>query len=165
MEVSLLKTLAAKHKSTVSKMAKQFAGKAIDDKGKTIKCISVRVPRKEKPDRYTKFGGISLKPQPFAEIEDLPINQDRIFTHSELIQRLVADECELCGSRDRIEVHHIRKLADLKSQGRKAIPTWKQVMSARKRKTLMVCHYCHIAIHAGRPTRTRVQQDANLTEN
>jgi ferredoxin len=26
------------------------------------------------------------------------------------------------------------------------------MMAARQRKTLVVCHTCHVAIHAGRPT-------------
>jgi hypothetical protein len=40
------------------------------------------------------------------------------------------------------------------------IPIWKQIMIARKRKTLIVCRYCHTAIHAGQPTRTRGSQGA-----
>ncbi|WP_416212319.1 hypothetical protein [Nostoc sp. DedQUE09] len=30
---------------------------------------------------------------------------------SEVVQRLLAQECEICGATDNIEVHHIRKLA------------------------------------------------------
>jgi hypothetical protein len=159
MRGSLLRTLAGKHKSTPSMMVKRFAGKAITEKG-VVKCLSVTVERKDKPPLYTKFGGISLKTQPFKVIEDIPLDQDRTTVRTELIQRLEADECELCGSRDRVQVHHVRKLADLKGTGRKEIPIWKQIMIARKRKTLMVCHYCHVAIHAGRPTRTRRSQEA-----
>jgi hypothetical protein len=29
-------------------------------------------------------------------------------------------------------------------------------MAARQRKTLVTCHDCHVAIHAGRPARERV---------
>jgi group II intron reverse transcriptase/maturase len=159
MRGSLLKTLAGKHKSTSPMMAKRFAGRAITEKG-VVKCLAVTVKRKDKPPLYTKFGGISLKTQPFKEIEDIPTDQDRTTVRTELIQRLEADECELCGSRDRVQVHHVRKLADLKGTGRKEIPIWKQIMIARKRKTLMVCHYCHVAIHAGQPTRTRRSQEA-----
>jgi hypothetical protein len=152
MRKSLLKTLAGKHKSTVSKMAKRFAGKAITEKG-VVDCLAVKVMRNDKPPLYTQFGGISLARQPFAEIEDVPKDQDRITVRTELIQRLTADECELCGSRSDVEVHHVRKLADLKVKGRKEIPFWKQIMISRRRKTLVVCHYCHTAIHAGQPTR------------
>jgi len=163
MQTSMLRTLAAKHRSSVKKMARKFASKAINENG-TVRCYSVVIQRQEKPPLLARFGGISLKTQPFAEIEDDFTNQDRIITRNELIQRLKADECELCGSRDRIQSHHVRKLADLKVKGRKEIPTWKQVMIARKRKTLIVCHYCHVAIHAGRPTRTRQSQEVKIDE-
>ena len=48
-----------------------------------------------------------------------------------------------------IEVHHIRKLADLKTKGKSAPPVWVQIMAARQRKTLVVCRECHTAIHNG----------------
>jgi group II intron reverse transcriptase/maturase len=152
MRKSLLKTLAGKHKSTVSKMAKRFAGKAVTEKG-VVNCLAVKVMRKDKPPLYTQFGGLSLARQPYMTIDDVPKDQDRITVRTELIQRLTADQCELCGSTDRVQVHHVRKLADLKVKGQREIPFWKQIMISRKRKTLMVCHYCHTAIHAGQPTR------------
>ena len=68
---------------------------------------------------------------------------------TELIKRLLADTCELCGSTKNIEVHHIRKLADLKKPGQGEVPKWVELMSARKRKTLVVCRECHVAIHNG----------------
>ena len=66
-----------------------------------------------------------------------------------LNKRLTADTCELCGSSKDIEVHHIRKLADLKTKGKSAPPVWVQIMAARQRKTLVVCRECHTAIHNG----------------
>jgi hypothetical protein len=68
---------------------------------------------------------------------------------NELIARLLANFCEVCGSDDRINVHHMRKLKDLKVPGRRTPPVWKQIMAARRRKTLVVCHHCHVAIHNG----------------
>jgi group II intron reverse transcriptase/maturase len=163
MRISLLKTLANKHKSPVSKMAKRFASKAVTEDG-AVKCLRVIVRRLDKPPLVATYGGLSLKTQPFKVIEDLPVNQDRMISRNELIQRLMADECELCGSRDRVESHHVRKLADLKVKGRKEIPIWKQVMISRRRKTLIVCHYCHTAIHAGRPTRMRDSQEVRFRD-
>jgi RNA-directed DNA polymerase len=69
---------------------------------------------------------------------------------SEVVQRLLANECEICGATDNIEVHHIRKLADIKQKGRKERPEWMVKMSARKRKTLVVCRQCHEKIQYGR---------------
>ncbi len=67
-------------------------------------------------------------------------------------QRVLADRCELCGSKEKVEVHHIRKLADLEKPGRRAKPAWVKQMAARRRKTLIVCRKCHEAIHAGTST-------------
>jgi hypothetical protein len=37
---------------------------------------------------------------------------------SEVVHRLLAQECELCGSHQNVEMQHIRKLKDLKQKGR-----------------------------------------------
>ena len=50
---------------------------------------------------------------------DDDISHSRIWSkRSEVIERLLAQECELCGSTDKIEVHHIRKLADVEQKGK-----------------------------------------------
>jgi group II intron reverse transcriptase/maturase len=156
MEISLLKTLARKHKSTVRRMYHRFLGKVISKHG-VRKCLSVTIEREGKKPLYTQFGGISLEVEPFAEIEDVIIDQDRHAPRCELIDRLKRDICELCGSRKDVQVHHIRKLSDLKVKGRKEKPTWLKTMVAMKRKTLIVCRECHERIHAGRPTRTAIE--------
>src|SRR4051812_43169171 len=45
-------------------------------------------------------------------------------SRSELVQRLLADTCELCGSPHQVEGHHIRALKDLNPKGRKQLPEW-----------------------------------------
>jgi hypothetical protein len=102
-----------------------------------------------------RWGGLQLKRNLKATIQDLPTTRNYP-SRNELIKRLLADECEVCGPTQNIEVHHIRALKDLKDASRKEKPQWKQIMSERKRKTLMVCKDCHDAIHAGRPTKRRV---------
>jgi hypothetical protein len=74
---------------------------------------------------------------------------------SELLKRLLADTCELCEATENIEVHHIRKLADLDIEGRAEKPAWVKRMAARRRKTLVLCRNCHQAIHRGEPTGQR----------
>ena len=152
MKTSLLKTLANKHKTSVGKMSQKYEATISTPEG-TRKVLECRVKREGKPDRVARFGGIARKRQPTAVINDQPwmVFSKRV----ELLKRLEADECELCGSTDDVEVHHIRKLADLTKKGRKAKPRWVEVMVARRRKTLVVCRSCHEAIHAGRPTRQR----------
>ena len=87
------------------------------------------------------------KPDPRrSEVAEIP-NTLMYSNRTELLERLKANECELCGKETPCEVHHVRKLADLKG---KDLPMWKEVMLARRRKTLVVCHACHQGIHHGR---------------
>jgi hypothetical protein len=75
---------------------------------------------------------------------------------NELIHRLLVQCCQLCQARENLQVHHIRKLADLDRPGRPERPAWMHLMAMRRRKTLVVCQSCHQDIHAGRATtRTR----------
>jgi predicted HNH restriction endonuclease len=50
-----------------------------------------------------------------------------------------------------IHVHHVRKLADLTKPGQPQ-PAWAQLMTLKRRKTLVVCAACHEHIHARHPT-------------
>jgi group II intron reverse transcriptase/maturase len=149
MQVSLLKTLANKHQTTVNAMVRKYQALADTPYGKR-KCLRAVVQRGEgqKP-LVAQFGGIPLRRQKGAILEDQGPYHFLSDRRSELLQRLLADECELCGSTGQNEVHHIRRLADLKRKGRKEKPVWMQTMIARRRKTLIVCQSCHDAIHAG----------------
>ncbi|MGW1732124.1 HNH endonuclease [Streptomyces sp. NPDC001999] len=135
----MLKTLASKHRSTVMKMARKYKA-TIDTPDCPRKCFEVIVERGgEKKALVARFGGIRLKRQRTAAMADRePVKPNHIST-TELVKRLRADCCEICGSTSRIEVHHLRKLADLKQQGRAERPVWVKLMAMRRRKTLVVC--------------------------
>jgi hypothetical protein len=148
MQTSLLKTLAHKHKSCVKKMASKYVKSAQLPQGPR-KCVEVIVEREGKKPLVARFGGLSFERNSLAKIIDLPLGEKRP-PRSELLKRLLADTCELCGAEKDVEVHHIRALKDLRVNGKKELPLWIQVMSARKRKTLVVCHDCHRAIHRGK---------------
>ena len=53
--------------------------------------------------------------------------------------------CMLCGSNQSIEVHHIRKLSDIKHKNYLS-----DMMSRMNRKQIPVCKKCHIKIHQGK---------------
>ncbi|MCG9931906.1 reverse transcriptase/maturase family protein [Streptococcus suis] len=147
METSLLKTLAFKHKSSINKMLAKYKTTTTSTNGRTVPCLQVVVPREDKPPLVATWGGISLSHKKKAVIEDAPY---QVYGgRTELIKRLLANKCELCGSEENIEVHHIRKLADLNKHNGKLVPKWKEIMSARCRKTLVTCRDCHHAIHNG----------------
>ncbi|HEL1894412.1 TPA: reverse transcriptase [Streptococcus suis] len=147
METSLLKTLAFKHKSSINKMLAKYKTTTTSTNDRTVPCLQVVVPREDKPPLVATWGGISLSYKKKAVIEDAPY---QVYGgRTELIKRLLANKCELCGSEENIEVHHIRKLADLNKHNGKLVPKWKEIMSARCRKTLVTCRDCHHAIHNG----------------
>jgi hypothetical protein len=157
METSMLKTLAGKHKSTVTKMARKYRT-VIDTPAGKRTCFQVTIPRDHgRKALVARFGGIPLKRRRTAVLTDLsPVMAST--KRNELILRLLADRCEICGSRANIEVHHIRKLADLNRHDRPDKPAWVHLMAKRRRKTLIICRDCHEDTHAGRisaPTRHR----------
>jgi group II intron reverse transcriptase/maturase len=150
MKTSLLKTLASKHKGKVTEMVQRYQS-TVETPSGPLKCLEVTVKREDRKPLVARFGGIPLRRQRTAALIDQPflIFRDE---RNELIKRLLADRCELCGSSEQIDVHHIRKLADLKIKGQREKPVWVQRMAARRRKTLIVCRSCHQAIHTGKPT-------------
>ena len=151
MEWSLAKTLAGKHQTTCQKVFRRYKSTTQTEHGERA-CLKVVVQRGEgKRPLVAQFGGIPLKRKRQAILVDQKPQRYR-FNRNELITRLLAEECELCGSTMDIHVHHIRALRDLNVKGQKEKPKWIQVMAARRRKTLVVCRPCHTAIHAGRST-------------
>jgi group II intron reverse transcriptase/maturase len=154
MEEALTKTLANKFRTSVVTIYRRYKGTRTVD-GYTYKTLQVEVSTK-KGSRCIYWGAVPLKTvKPGTE----PINDSRdrermISSRTDLIQRLQAEECELCGSQEHCEVHHVRKLSDLKQRwrGKRERPAWVNRMIAMRRKTLVLCHECHADIHAGRPT-------------
>jgi|RhiMetdeSRZDD1v2_1073273.scaffolds.fasta_scaffold183259_1 group II intron reverse transcriptase/maturase len=133
---SFLATLAWKHNSSISKENARL---------RQGKDLTVHVSTKEgKPKRYTLFTLRDWKPpQPKDEVDNVPPTAHLRFGRSTLEQRLKANVCESCGKEGGyFEVHHVRKLKDL--QGRE---WWEQVMSYRKRKTMILCNECHVLLH------------------
>jgi hypothetical protein len=147
MRRSLLMTLANKHRSSVAKMARKFSVETPTLEGPR-KCIQLVIRREGKEPLVATFGGIPLTRKKDAVLID-EVVQLVFDPRTELIQRLRADRCEICESRDGVQVHHIRKLADLKKKGR-TLDLYQQVMAARRRKTLVLCRKCHADVHAGR---------------
>ncbi|MGO9104285.1 MAG: group II intron reverse transcriptase/maturase [Mycobacterium sp.] len=150
MLTSLLKTLAGKYDSTVSTMARKYAATIQTPHG-PYRCMQVRVARGERSKPLVAtFGGIPLKRQQNAVLRDRASFPTAV-RRKQLIQRLLAGQCELCGQADQVQVHQIRKLADLNKPGRPQ-PEWMQTMAKRRRKTLVVCATCHASIHHRQPT-------------
>jgi hypothetical protein len=148
MKTSMLKTLARRHRSTVTKMACKY--RAVTDTGQgPRRCFEAHVERHGRKPLVARFGGIPLRRQKRAVINDRPQGPARP-RRRELITRLLAGQCEMCEQPAPVEAHQVRKLADLARTGQPQ-PAWARLMVRKRRKALIVCASCHAAIHAGTP--------------
>jgi len=148
MEQSLTKTLANKFKMSVSEVYRKYHATTTVNQ-RTYKVLRVTVERKGKEPLVAQWGGIPLIWNTKAALND---QVERIWNgRTELVQRLLAKECEYCGSDEHIEVHHIRGLKDLNRYREK--PEWAKLMATRKRKTMVLCRECHQDVTYGRPMR------------
>jgi group II intron reverse transcriptase/maturase len=143
-ETSMLKTLAAKHKSSVSKMAARYKAKTETADGLRT-CFEARARRDGKPDLVARFGGIPLTRDRRAVITD-PAPVPLICPRKELIHRLRKRWCELCDHGATVTVHQVARLADLGEPG-PGQPAWAALMAKMRRKTLIICAHCHEYIH------------------
>ena len=146
---SLVKTLASKHKKSCSWVYRQYATKF--DTG--VKGLMVTVPREEPKKPLTaSFYAKPIRRVKTAILIDQKPTAYYTASRNELVRRLLAEKCELCGSTENIEVHHIRKISNLKKRykGRKNPPKWVVLMVERNRiSIIVVCQTCHNKIHSG----------------
>ena len=139
MEYSCLKTLAAKHKTRITKIIKKYWQKSdkgkwgirYEAKGGTCVCYFAQYMDCKDTDKcvdaFPKTTAIHLKSKSTFE------------------RRLKAKVCEMCGTSESqgYDIHHVRKVKDLKGKA-----LWEKIMIAKNRKTIVVCEECHKAIHA-----------------
>ena len=143
-ETSMLKTLAAKHKSSVAKTAARYKAKVETPYGLRT-CFEARIQRDGKPDLVARFGGIPLVRKRNAVLHDT-VSRPVAYPQKELIHRLLKRRCELCGEAGAVLAHQAGKLASLGEPG-PGQPAWAAKMARMRRKTLIVCRACHDAIH------------------
>jgi hypothetical protein len=148
MERSLTTTISKKLRITIPKVYSKYQGVEIV-RGRRYKVLK-DVIQTSNGEKSRVWGGIPLR---YRKKLDQPVKdrlpQEKWVRPTDLVNRLLADKCEVCGYLGNCEVHHIRKLADLKRKwrGRKDKPLWVKNMIAIRRKTLVVCQECHQDIH------------------
>ena len=122
METSLLQTLADKHKPAVAKMAKKH-GTTVQTPHGPRTCMQLSRAASKARSPWSPVSAAS----PYDGNERQFSTTSRIDTPTphavELVNRLLAEECEaLRVDGQDMEVHHVRKLADLKRKGRQGNP-------------------------------------------
>ena len=150
---SMIKTIARKEKSTVRKVIQKYG---IDVPRKvgtgTIRIVGIRYNTKNGQKTMMYFNdSLKKKSRPEGECSDA---FGQVFSGGQLMKRMSANRCELCGAETSdVQIHHVRKLKDIVRKYQKRgvpVPNWVHMMSVIKRKTLVVCHDCHVKIHNGK---------------
>lgn len=140
MEYSMYKTYAGKYRTSKSKIIERF---------KRNGEFSIPYTNKRGYEFRREFYNNGFKRKKIADmnfaIDSLPNTFAISGGRNGLITRLQARQCELCGATDELEMHHVRKLKELKGK-----EDWEIKMISRKRKTLALCSKCHHKIHAGK---------------
>jgi len=138
---SLVKTLAGKHRTSVSEMLNQISK---PDGDWTV--TSHGSDGSPKLVRIWKLKHLQ-RPDPKSDRVDSPLMFHFHWARTDMIDRLTANQCAACGKTDRpIEIHHVRKLADHD----KSPDFWGYIRASRLRKRVPLCSLCHDDLHAGR---------------
>ena len=153
METSLLKTLASKNQTSLMKEVKRLQTTIETPEGPR-KCLKVTIQREGKQPLIAVFGGLSLRRKKNPVIKD-QVLLPYIRKTSEIVERLLHDTCEVCESKENVQMHHVRHLRDLNKQGKREMPLWMKIMISRKRKSIALCKRCHDDVHYNRPKSTR----------
>ena len=137
-EISLAKTLAGKHKCSIQKIYSRYKENgrlAVKYRTKKGEQIRYAFNTKDMPTKVDK-----------DRIDTIP-NTFVFASRTSLVSRLLAGTCEHCGkSEGTMEVHHVRKLADVAKK-----KDWASLkMIQRKRKTIVLCKPCHTKLHQGK---------------
>lgn len=145
---SLLKTLGLKHKCSVSQLFKRGIVKTkrhhrtgkvwyLDVNDKHIEIFNI------KDIEYTNISEVNTN----FIISDVDFKW-QINQRSSALRKLLANECEICGShRDDVNIvlHHPNPIRNIPKDN----PYWLRVFKMRARKTIAICHTCHMKIHHG----------------
>ncbi|MCQ6342517.1 reverse transcriptase domain-containing protein [Bacillus cereus] len=141
MEYSLYKTLAGKYKSSVRKIINKYK-----INGHFGICYKTKAGNKVLYFYNDGFKRQTNVSKTNKNVDQVPNTLKYRNPRSSLVQRLLANKCEWCSTENiPIEIHHIKKLKDLK--GKKQ---WEIAMISRKRKTMALCKQCHFDLHQGK---------------
>lgn len=138
MKYSMYKTFAGKYRTSMRKIIQKY----------TKNRVFVITYQGKSGEKSVVFYNQGMRRDTHVSATDPDIigraRENRNYTS--LVQRLRGCQCEWCGAIDvEIEIHHVKKLKDLSGRAE-----WERHMIARRRKTMALCHNCHVKLHAGK---------------
>jgi hypothetical protein len=129
LQYSLAKTLARKERSSVAKVFRKYGKHVTFTKPNGRAVCLFNVPLTQVRKAKTK-----------AEMDVFPNWGPR------RTQTRLRDSCAICGSPERVEMHHVRHI---RKRGQ-TVRGFSLYLAAINRKQLPVCHACHHDIHRGK---------------
>lgn len=139
MKFSMYKTFAGKYRTSMRKIIRKYSRDGDFTVSYPTKKGTKSIVFYNQGMRYNDKVVATENPDVIGKA-----NENRRYTS--LIDRLKGHICEWCKAEtEDIEIHHVRKLKDLSGKAE-----WERQMIARKRKTLALCHDCHVKLHNGK---------------
>jgi group II intron reverse transcriptase/maturase len=129
LQYSLAKTIARKERSSMAKVFRTYGIHITFAKPNGRVVCFFNAPLTQVQQAKTK-----------AEVDAVPNWGPR------RTQTRLRDSCAICGSPERVEMHHVRHI---RKRGQ-AVRGFSLYLAAINRKQLPVCHVCHRDIHQGR---------------
>ncbi len=143
LKFSAAHTLACKHRSSIAQIFQKH-GKdlrvkrdgSIEDKTAGVeKWIDLKIDLDKTP-KINSSDSSTVKIEPFAALK-------YVMKTKFLIDET---ECKVCGSREQIEMHHVRALKDINPK----LSAVNRLMIAMHRKQIPLCKSCHVKVHSGK---------------
>ena len=139
MKFSMYKTFAGKYRTSMRKIIRKYCHNGDFTVSYSTKSGTKSVVFYNQGMRHNDKVVVTENPDIIGRA-----NENRHYTR--LTDRLQGHICEFCGAEtENIEIHHVRKLKDLSGKAE-----WERQMIARKRKTMALCHSCHVKLHNGK---------------
>jgi RNA-directed DNA polymerase len=135
-QTSLLRTLAHRHRSTVTAQARRLRSSGNSATYRT---------QTGKTRRIKMWDWSALKSRPISDwrIDSMPSNwQAYAGDRVGMVQRFGAEHCEQCGSTENLTIHHIHAMRDTTE-----LTAIQRRRSVRIRNTVVLCSACHRARH------------------
>lgn len=126
IQFSAAHTIAAKHRTSIAKVFLKYGRKLKIPIDKSFIDLDFRNIKSTKSDIW----------------------EDPLKITSFLIRQhwVLGDKCKLCGTTEKVEMHHIRRLKDLNPK----LSSVHSMMAKMRRKQIPVCRPCHMRIHSGK---------------
>jgi RNA-directed DNA polymerase len=138
---SLLKTLAGKHQTSVSKIARKLR----ESPGEYV--LTDKHNGRVRTVRLFRLKDLEDYPRSYATVDAVPNTPRLRIVYSELLKRVQSRSCEYCGrTGGYFEVHQIGQMKSILN----GFEPWQQLMIKRRRKTLILCIECHQLLHEGK---------------